>query len=102
MQISATVTPLGDHVQQKTDWITLARKLYKLRQLKKGLATQESYLADRLKGLSDNKSSKGGGYAFSCFIRKGSVQYSKIEELKSIDLEPYRGKTVVMWKLTKI
>lgn len=102
MQTTITVTPLSDHVQQKTDWITIARKLYKLRQMKKELALQESALSDQLKALSDNKNSKGGGFAFSCFMRKGSVQYSKIEELKAIDLELYRGKTVAMWKLTKI
>lgn len=32
--------------------------------------------------------------------RKGKVQYSKVPELKGVDLEPYRGKGSVSWKIT--
>lgn len=32
--------------------------------------------------------------------RKGNVQYAKIPELKSIDLEQYRGKPTSFWKLS--
>jgi len=32
--------------------------------------------------------------------RKGNVQYAKVPELKGVDLEPYRGKGSVSWKIT--
>lgn len=32
--------------------------------------------------------------------RKGNVQYGKVPELKGVDLEPYRGKGSVSWKIT--
>ena len=32
--------------------------------------------------------------------RKGNVQYSKVPELKGVDLEPYRGKDSSYWKVT--
>lgn len=32
--------------------------------------------------------------------RKGNVNYSKIPELKYVDLEPYRGQPITFWKLS--
>lgn len=31
--------------------------------------------------------------------RKGNVQYAKVKELKGVDLEPYRGKPSVSWRI---
>lgn len=99
---TVTVSILDDHVHRKSEWISVARELYKLRQTRKELVIQEAKLADNLKALSENKNAKGGGFAFTCCRRKGAVDYSKVKELAGVDLEPYRKGSVVAWKISKI
>jgi len=99
---TVTVSIMDDHTQRKSDWISIARQLYKLKQTRKELVKQEGKLQEELKVLSEDKNAKGGGFAFTCFMRKGSVEYAKVKELEGIDLEPYRKGSVLMWKLSKI
>jgi putative phage-type endonuclease len=40
------------------------------------------------------------GRKLSKVERKGNVVYSKVPELKGVDLEPYRGKAVEYWRLS--
>jgi len=42
------------------------------------------------------------GYLISKVIRKGNVDYSKIDAIKNIDLEQYRKKTSIYWTVKKI
>jgi len=42
-----------------------------------------------------------GKYSFSKEMRKGQINYAKIPELKKINLEPYRGNSFVVLKITK-
>lgn len=102
METTIKVTTLSDHQKRGASWISTAHELYKIRQLKKELALQDKLLSDKLKALSENVSSKGGGYAFSCSVGKGRINYKEIEVLQTMDLEPYRGKASVIWKITKI
>lgn len=99
---TVTVSVLDDHVHRKSDWITIARQLYKLKQTRKELVKQEAKLKEELELLSENKNAKGGGFAFTCFMRRGAVDYSNVKELEGVDLEPYRKGSVAMWKLSKI
>ena len=54
---------------------------------------------DSLIELSGGQSSKGGGGTLQKIIRKGNVDYGKIEALKGIDLEQYRKKDSEFWTI---
>lgn len=48
----------------------------------------------------DHRRVKYDGVTISRFIRKGSVQYKKVPELKGVDLEQYRGKSSESTRIT--
>jgi hypothetical protein len=82
-------------------WIKLAQQTYEIQKMRKELEEKEDKLVQLLKNKSEDTSSRGGGYLFERIERKGSVQYTKIELLKQIDLELYRGAPSCAWKLTR-
>jgi len=62
---------------------------------------ERSYLK-KLKELCHNKTGVGDKYIYLLSMRKGSVDYAIIPELKSVDLDQYRHDDVAMWKLGKL
>lgn len=52
--------------------------------------------------LSKESNCKGYGISVCQINKKGNVDYSKIPELKDIDLEKYRKKPSFFWKINKI
>lgn len=60
---------------------------------------KEKELRDILISLSDGRSCRGSGVKLQKYIRKGNVDYSKIEVLKDIDLDKYRKAPSECWKL---
>jgi len=99
---TVTISLLDDHTTRRSNWITTAQELYNIKQVRKELLKKEGELQASLKALSKDKNAKGGDFAFTCFLRKGSVEYAKVKELVGVDLEPYRKISVPMWKLTKV
>ena len=87
---------------QDKEWIAIAREAFELSQQRKYYAAKEKELLDNLKALSDYKNAVGGEYMFIGIERKGTVNYSVIPQLQTIDLEEYRKEPVVSWKLSKI
>ncbi len=83
-------------------WLEVAEALYSTKQQLKELSDKANMLAEQLKTLSKNKSTLYQDYKFVLQLRKGPVEYYKIPELKSIDLDAYRKDNVVTWKLDKI
>jgi putative phage-type endonuclease len=45
--------------------------------------------------------SKIGDLKIQKVIRNGNIDYSKIEELKGVNLEPYRKDPIISWRITK-
>lgn len=86
-------------VKREGQWIELAKKTYKVRQLRLQYEKEEKELAKRLKMLTKDKPSIGGGYKFAFSVRPGVVQYKQIPELKYVDLDTYRGNPICVWKL---
>lgn len=50
--------------------------------------------------LSENENSRGNGLSVFKRSMKGRIDYDKVEELKSIDLEKYRKETTSSWVVT--
>jgi len=86
----------------KEVWVNTAEELYKIQQYISHYKTKATSLSERLKTLSNFETTVMGGFKFAKSIRKGSIDYRKIEILKEIDIEVYRKKDCELWKLHNI
>lgn len=89
-------------IRTELDWIELASEAYKLKLKRKQIEDKERELLDKLKLLSHEQTCAGGGYLFAKEIRKGSIEYSLVPQLKGVNLEAYRKDDVVYFKLSKV
>ncbi len=80
-------------------WHSKAKELMKIQIQRKELEELENSLKEELKQLSQNKSCSYGGLAFLKRDRQGLIDYSKIPELKDINLEYYRKEPTEFWVL---
>jgi putative phage-type endonuclease len=64
------------------------------------LEDRKEVIRNRLIAIAGEKNAKGNGCTLTKVHRKGNVVYSKIEYLKTIDLEPYRSPPVESWRLS--
>ena len=80
-------------------WVKKATELKLVQQSRKEIEESEKQLLAELKDLSGFEPSKGGQFRFDYVMRKGSVEYKNIPELKNVDLEAYRKEEVQVWKL---
>lgn len=87
------------HIERNGSWINKAREVKKVQQLRKQYEAMEKDLLKELKILSEGVNSRGGGFAYTCSMRAGSVDYTAIPQLRGIDLELYRKEGVEVWKL---
>jgi hypothetical protein len=90
-------TTLTDH-----EFDLLAQELVQLSERVKELKAQERLLKDKLIALLHNKPKATPNYVFTYTIRKGSIDYKLVPELKGVDLEPYRKAEVTQWTLQSI
>ena len=83
------------------EWISGASNLHKVITDIKRLEEDKGELIRKLRAMSKERDSKGGGFEFKKIEKVGAIRYSLIPELKEMDLEGYRGKDVMYWKLHK-
>lgn len=83
-------------------WIEVAESLYATKQQLKELSDKATALVEQLKSLSKNTSVWQDNYKFVLQLRKGPVEYHRIPELRSIDLDLYRKDNVITWKLDRV
>lgn len=82
--------------------IYFAREAYKAQIERKKYERIEKENLEKLKQLSEGKTSKWGTFVFVKTLRTGSVNYSAIPELLNVRLDDYRKADVESWALTKI
>lgn len=87
-------------IERDETWASKAHELAKTKAHIKALQALEEKLTDELALLSEGHPSKGGGFIFDRVLRKGSVQYKDIPQLKGVNLDYFRGPDVGYWKLT--
>lgn len=91
----------GDYVERDDFlWEGYARKWQEVVNTIKELEKEEDELRKQLIFLSGETNTKGAGIALCQVTRKGNVDYSKIPELKGIDLEKYRKGSSSSWRIT--
>lgn len=87
-------------MNNKKIWLETASDLLEIQNKIKFLKVKQQMQAKILKQLSGDDGMALEGYKYIPFKRSGVIQYKDIPELKSIDLEQYRGKGVTSWKLS--
>lgn len=85
-----------------SQWLIIANQAYELSQQRKKIEQEEKKLRDQLMVLSEGKTKAEGRFVFMKEVRRGSIEYSKIPLLSSMDLEIYRKPDVEAWKLIVI
>lgn len=88
-----------DYVKQNDIWEEKAKKLYEAQKLKDYYSKLSSKMLSELVSLSGEQDSSGKEYVLSTHSRLGSVEYNRIPELKTVDLNKYRKDNVKVWKL---
>lgn len=89
-------------IQREGEWIEVATKRYQIQKQMKQLKDEDERLYEDLVRMSEDKSSKGGGYKFTRSEKSGSIDYSLVPQLLGVDLEPYRKKSFTQWRLSAI
>lgn len=102
-----TLTPPGledmDY-EEKTDedWSYVASEWLKAKQALDDAERKEDQLRSMLITMAKGRNSVGGGVKLSSVYRRGSVDYSKIPELRDVDLDSYRKKSSLSWYLKQV
>jgi putative phage-type endonuclease len=90
----------NDYIERYDElWEIYASQYKSVNQKMKELELQEKELREELISLSGQSNSKGAGISLCQIQRKGNVDYSKIPELKNVDLEKYRKPHSSSWRI---
>lgn len=79
----------------------LAEELERLNEQVKTLKKSQDEIKEKIQGMMKEEKEVHGGFIFTIAKRKGNVNYSSIEYLKTIDLEPFRGEPTFYLKVTR-
>lgn len=83
------------------NWSYIANQWRKAHERLKKAEHEESLLRQNLISLAEGQSCLGAGIKVQKIIRKGSVDYKSIPELKGVDLDKYRKGVSESWRITK-
>lgn len=92
----------NDYLQKDDDeWFRCVSKWKNINEELKTLQKEEYDLRNQLILLSGGSNSKGAGISLCQVQRKGNVDYSKIPELKDVDIDKYRKDSTTNWRITE-
>jgi putative phage-type endonuclease len=90
----------NDYIERDDDlWKQCASRWISINTSLRELEKEEERLRQQLILLSGESNSKGAGISLCQIKRKGNIEYSKIPQLKSVDLEIYRKPSIDSWRL---
>jgi len=96
--------PPKDHevcIERKDDkWIQLSLEWKETYQQIKRLQEKEKELKQLLIQESNDRNSQGSGVKVTKVSKKGVIDYSAIPQIKDVDIEKYRKKSSVYWKIS--
>lgn len=99
-----TPPPLMDAdylTREDEEWQEIAEQYLSVSHSLSDLEKQEKILKAKLIELAGKSNVKGAGLSLSRVVRKGSIDYSAIPELKGLDLEPFRKSHSEYWTIRK-
>lgn len=86
-------------VRNDEEWKRISEMWLYNKELARRYADDEEHLRQMLINLAGSSNVKGSGIRVAKSIRKGSIDYKSIPQLKEIDLEPYRKKPSEYWRI---
>lgn len=90
----------NDYIEKMDElWEQCSNKWKSVSSKIKELEKEEDQLRKQLIFLSGEFNAKGCGISLCQVIRKGNIDYSKIAELKNVDLEKYRKDSSTSWRI---
>lgn len=89
-----------DVIERDDEWKQIAKDLIAVKEIIKNYKLQEELLEEKLREISEDKSSCSGDYKYLKSIRKGNIDYTSIAELKDVDIEKYRKPSTFIWKIS--
>jgi putative phage-type endonuclease len=95
-------TPPPEDFKTRTDdlWSQCAYKWKTLSKTIKELEKDEEEMRNQLVYLAGESNAKGCGISVSQVARKGTIDYAKIPELSTLNLEIYRKPSTSSWRIT--
>ncbi len=88
-------------IRKDHEWKQIANKWLDVNQKLKLLEKEELETRNLLINMSGQSNVMGAGIKLSKVVRKGSIEYKKIPDLKNVDLEKFRNETVVSFRISK-
>lgn len=93
----------SDYIERSDeDWIDCALEWKFITDKIKQLEKEEENLRNNLIFLSQGSNTRGAGISVCCIERRGAVDYSKIKELKGVDLEKYRKPSSISYRIAAV
>lgn len=89
-------------LQLSNEWIQLRPEIETIKARLNELELREQNIKDSLVHLADKECAEGGGIRLHKTVRKGHVDYSKVPEIRGIDLEPYRKEPIESYRVEVI
>lgn len=92
--IEAQAPPLTDRdtrIRDDSEWLKAAAQYIQLRTAYDEAQRAAADAKDLLIALTSHASERGGGLSVTRYWKAGVIDYKKIPELKTLDLEAYRG-----------
>lgn len=87
-------------VNESDDWETLSQKYKALDEIIKESKKKQESVKRQLIDISQGRCMRGKGISVSSYVRRGTIQYSKIPELERVDLEQYRSNPIHSSRVT--
>jgi putative phage-type endonuclease len=88
---SPLLTERDTVVCMDAEWVTAAREYVEIKKLADDTAAALDAAKQQLVALARHSSESGGGVSVSRFMKIGAIEYKRIPELASVDLDRYRG-----------
>jgi putative phage-type endonuclease len=90
----AQAPPLTDRdtrIRDDPEWLSAAAAYLELRTAYDALSARCDEAKAQLTGLASHAKEQGGGVSVSRFWKRGNIEYKRVLELATVDLEQYRG-----------
>jgi hypothetical protein len=87
-------------IRDDNDWNFWSERWKEVKEDLDFVKRKEQEIRDQLIKICQSKNCQGCGVKVQKIIRKGSVRYDQIDELKGVDLEQYRDMPSESWRVT--
>ena len=90
-------------IQQRDDqeWKGLELEYMGITEQEKEISREKERVLSRMKELAGDRTAYGPSLMLSKYQRKGNIEYGKIPELSSVNLENYRKEPTICWRVNK-